>query len=116
MDYSPPGSSVHGISQGRILKQVVFPAPGLLPDPGIKPLSLASPALADGFFTSSATWEALAERQIERLIRLEKVLEGCVYFVCICRLSFRAIPVSRSQAIRILTFCFFLFDHQKVIK
>ena len=28
-----------------------------LPDPGIEPLSLTSPALASGFFTSSATWE-----------------------------------------------------------
>ena len=35
------------------------PPPGDLPDPGIKPSSLTSPALAGGFFTSSATWEAL---------------------------------------------------------
>ena len=35
-----------------------FPSPGDLPDPGIKPMSPASPALAGGFFTTSATWEA----------------------------------------------------------
>ena len=29
-----------------------------LPDPGIEPMSLMSPALAGGFFTTSATWEA----------------------------------------------------------
>ena len=29
-----------------------------LPDPGIKPISLASPALAGRFFTTSAAWEA----------------------------------------------------------
>ena len=29
-----------------------------LPDPGIKPVSLASPALAGRFFTTCATWEA----------------------------------------------------------
>ena len=34
------------------------PPPGDLPDPGIKPVSLTSPALASGFFTTSATWEA----------------------------------------------------------
>ena len=34
------------------------PPPGDLPDPGIKPVSLMSPALAAGFFTNSATWEA----------------------------------------------------------
>ena len=32
--------------------------PGDLPDPGIKPMSLMFPALASGFFTTSATWEA----------------------------------------------------------
>ena len=35
------------------------PPPGDLPDPGIEPVSLMSPALAGRFFTTSATWEAL---------------------------------------------------------
>ena len=35
-----------------------FPPPGDLPDPGIEPASLMSFALADGFFTTSTTWEA----------------------------------------------------------
>ena len=35
-----------------------FPSPGDLPNPWIKPTSLVSPALADGFLTTSATWEA----------------------------------------------------------
>ena len=35
-----------------------FPPPEDLPDPGIEPASLTSPALAGGFFTSSTTWEA----------------------------------------------------------
>ena len=35
-----------------------FPTPGDLPDPGLKFASLTSPALAGGFFTISATWEA----------------------------------------------------------
>ena len=30
---------------------------GNLPNPGVKPTSLRSPALAGGFFTTSATWE-----------------------------------------------------------
>ena len=34
------------------------PNPGDLPNPGIEPTSLISPALAGGFFTTSATWEA----------------------------------------------------------
>ena len=32
--------------------------PGDLPDPGIEPTSLISPALTSRFFTTSATWEA----------------------------------------------------------
>ena len=36
-----------------------FPTSEDLPDPGIKPMSLASPALAGGFFITSATCKAL---------------------------------------------------------
>ena len=35
-----------------------FPPPGDLPDPGMEPMSLMSPALAGGFFTTGAIWEA----------------------------------------------------------
>ena len=55
---SPPGSSVHGIFQVRMLEWVALPSPDHLPDPGIEPTSLASPSLAGGFFTSRAAWEA----------------------------------------------------------
>ena len=57
-DYSRPGSSVCGILQAKILECVAMPFPGDLPDPGIEPSSLRSPALAGKFFTTSATWEA----------------------------------------------------------
>ena len=42
MECSPPGSSVHGILQARILEWVAFPFPGDLLNPGIKPMSLPS--------------------------------------------------------------------------
>ena len=35
-----------------------FPPPGDLPNPGIEPLSLVSPALVGGFFTTHAAWAA----------------------------------------------------------
>ena len=38
---SLPGSTVRGISQARILEWAAFPNPGDLPNPGIKPVSLA---------------------------------------------------------------------------
>ena len=59
MDCSPPGSSVHGILQARILEWVAMPPPGGLPNPGIEPMSLMSPALAGRFLIPSTTWEAL---------------------------------------------------------
>ena len=40
MDCSPPGSSVHGILQARILEWVARPSSGDLPDPGTELLSL----------------------------------------------------------------------------
>ena len=39
--------------------------PGDLPEPGIKPASLASPALAGGFFTTSTTWNSLSRLSLE---------------------------------------------------
>ena len=45
MDCSLPDSSVHGISQARILEWVACPPLGDLPYPGIESASLGSPAL-----------------------------------------------------------------------
>ena len=47
---SPPGSSFLGILRQECWSGLPFPPPGDLPDPGIKPTSLASPALAGRFF------------------------------------------------------------------
>jgi len=41
MDCSPPGSSVHGILQARILERVAISFSRDLPDPGIEPRSPA---------------------------------------------------------------------------
>ena len=49
MDCSPPGSSVHGILQARILEWVAISFSRCLPDPGIKP---RSPALQADTLTS----------------------------------------------------------------
>ena len=56
-DRSPPGSSVHGILQARTL-ELPFSSLGDLPDLGVEPATFKSPALAEGFFTTSAAWEA----------------------------------------------------------
>ena len=60
MDCSLPGSSDHGILQTRILEWAARCPPEDLPNSGIKPMSLTSPAMAGGSFITSATWEAQA--------------------------------------------------------
>ena len=55
MDHSPPASLSVGLSWQKYWYGLPFPPPGDLPDQGIEP---TSPALAGGFFTTSATWEA----------------------------------------------------------
>ena len=52
MDYNPQDSSVHGISQARILEWVAISFSRDLPDHGIGVTNPASPALAGGFFTT----------------------------------------------------------------
>ena len=89
-DGSPPGSFVHGVSQARILDGLLFPSPGDLPNPEIKP---TSPTLAGGFFTSepqgrpglsvgscyfSATFN---------YISFYLFIYGCAGFLLLCRLS-----------------------------
>ena len=41
-----------GFPRQEYLSGLPFPSPGDLPDPGIKPVSLASPALVGSFFTT----------------------------------------------------------------
>ena len=48
-----------GFSRQEYWSGLPCPPPGDLPDPGMEPTSLTSPALAGGLFTTSATWEAL---------------------------------------------------------
>ena len=55
----PDSSHSMGFSRQEYWGGLPCPPPGNLPDPGIKPASLTSPALAGGFFTTSATWEPL---------------------------------------------------------
>ena len=44
-----------GFSRPEYRSELLCPFPGDLPNPGIKPMSLMSPELAGGFFTTSAT-------------------------------------------------------------
>ena len=75
MDYRLPGSPAHGILQARILEWVDISSSGDLPNPGIEPASLISPALAGRLFTASATWE-IPGRPI-RSDQIRSVAQSC---------------------------------------
>ena len=78
-----------GFSKQKYWSGLPFPPPRDLPNPGIKPTSLASPALAGRFFTTSATWEAPIkepgilipkgspqEKQVEQLQKVQRRVQG----------------------------------------
>ena len=58
MDQRLPGSSVHGILQAKYWSGLPCPPAWDLPDSGIEPLPLRSPALAGRVSTTSTSWEA----------------------------------------------------------
>ena len=47
-----------GLSRQEYWSGLPCPPPEDLPDPGIEPAPLLSPALVGGFFTTSTIWEA----------------------------------------------------------
>ena len=49
------------------------PPPGDLPNPGMVPMSLMSPASGGGFLTTSATWEVLFHITNSKLTKLNKI-------------------------------------------
>ena len=69
MDCSPPGPSAHGFSRQKYWSGLPCPSPGNLPNPGIKPTCLKSPAVEGRFFTTSATWEANQGHRKEVILR-----------------------------------------------
>ena len=78
---APPGSSVNGIFQARILEQVAISYSRDLPNPEIKAVSAVSPALAGRFFTTVPPGNGLIflpspNPYVEILIPKVMVLEG----------------------------------------
>ena len=61
-----------GFSRQEYWSGLPCPPLGGLPNPGIKPMSLTSPALAGGFFTTSCTQEAQRPHMLQQ--RLDEAL------------------------------------------
>ena len=75
MDRSPPGSSVHGILQARILEGVAMPVSRDSSQPRDGTHISNVSALAGGFFTTSTPWEA------QRQERSRQCEEGVFWWV-----------------------------------
>ena len=65
MDYNPPGSSVHGILQARILEWVAMSSSRGSSQP--RDWTWIS-CIAGGFFTHWVTWEALTSSYIHKIL------------------------------------------------
>ena len=103
-----------GFSRQEYWNVLSWPPPGDLHDPGIKPESLMSPALAGRFFTTSPTWKAfwgLGKRNSRStLVSFElcrpKMLPFAALLIClisVCPLSVYYMQYSY------LMFCFHFF-------
>ena len=82
MDCNLPGFSVHGILQARILKWVAMPSSRDLPNPGIKPISPESPALAGRFFTAEPPRKPIAFLTMSFLHTSDHFYRREVHFRC----------------------------------
>ena len=62
------------LSRQEYWNRLSFPPPSDLPDPGIKPASFTSPALAGRFFTTNTTWEV---QTVAAAAAAAKSLQSC---------------------------------------
>ena len=93
MDCSPPGSSVHGVLQARILGGLPSPPPGDLPNAGIKTVSPAIPVLqADSSLQSH--WRSPD-------CVLGPVLNSLQICVCLFVAQYWVIPISQGRKHRL---------------
>ena len=80
-------------------------SPGDLPDPGVEPGSLMSPALAGGFFTTSATWVAQEDskgqrKQWPKILELKCSGDFFVFSFCLTYARLRAGEDSKPEMLK----------------
>ena len=82
-----------GFSRKEYWSELSCPYPRDLPNPVMEPMSLASPALAGRFFTTSATWEALVDianlpfKGYQFIIFLTVFESACLFALDISKIS-----------------------------
>ena len=80
MDCSPPASSIYGIFRQEYWSGLPFPSPGDLPDPGIEPASLMSPASAGRFLTTGPLGESECQILTASLKKIRRSQSTLVFF------------------------------------
>ena len=85
VDCSPPGSSLCGVLQARVLEWVAMPSSRGPAKLGVDPESLMSPTSSGGFLTTSATWKAQFSTRHSLNVTVGGLL-GTVKMVMLCLL------------------------------
>ena len=98
-----------GFFKQEYWSRLPFSSPGDLPDPGIEPSSLKSPALAGGFVTTSATWEAPCSTKVKKPLECSSLI---IVVTCDKVSSEDCLPISYSVVLMKddFPFCRFLLS------
>ena len=101
---STPGSFVHGFPRQEYWSGFPFPSPGDLPDPGIEPMSPASPASAGGFFTTEPPGKPFVIHRQNQIQHTTKVPSAKIF-------SFDPFKVLKPEEIEQLLKCSLRITH-----
>ena len=89
MDCSLPSSFVHGILQAKILEWIAVPSPGDLPNLGIEPASLISPALAGSSLSLALPGKPYRQIQIQiyvyRVRQRQRERQRIIHIIIFCK-------------------------------
>ena len=89
-----------GFSRQEYWSGLPLPSLGDLPDPGIEPVFLTSPALAGTFLTTRATWEApISHRPRFHSTRLHQTIISSNSKLFACVLLFQEEPVCHAHSV-----------------
>ena len=115
LTFATPWTGAHqallsmGFFKQEYWSRLPFSSPGDLPDPGIEPSSLKSPALAGGFVTTSATWEAPCSTKVKKPLECSSLI---IVVTCDKVSSEDCLPISYSVVLMKddFPFCRFLLS------
>ena len=95
MDYSLPGSSIHGIFQARVLEQVAISSSSIYPEETIVEKDTHTPVFITAVFTIARTWKqprcSLTDEWVKKLWHIYTI----EYYSAILRNTFDSVLTRR---------------------